>query len=82
MDSALLEKSVEHTIEKLNKLKINEELASELKWCLGSYRFDHNPDGLKMKSMLALELLKEAKSKSSRSVSKKLIADLEKAIVN
>ena len=59
MDSALLEKSVEHTIEKLNKLKINEKLAAELKWCLGSYRFDHNPDGLKMKSMLALELLKE-----------------------
>ena len=82
MELALLEKSVEHTIEKLNKLKINEDLAAELQWCLGSYRFDHNPDGLKKKSLLALALLKDVKEKSSRSVSKRLIADLEKAIVN
>ena len=82
MESALLEKSVENTIAKLSKLKISEGLTAELEWCLGSYRYDNNPEGLKMKSKLALDLLKEAKEKSSRSVSKKLITDLEKAIVN
>lgn len=82
MESSLLEKSVENTVAKLNKLKISGGLTAELEWCLGSYRFNNNPDGLNMKSKLALNLLKEVKEKSSRSVSKKLITVLEKAIVN
>jgi len=73
-----LEKTVELALEKLSKLKVNEQLVSELKWCLESYRADHNPVGLIEKCRIALEFLKDQKDKNSRLVSKKLIADLEK----
>lgn len=73
-----LEKTVELALEKLEKLKGNEQLASELKWCLESYRADQNPVGLIEKCRVALELLKDRREKNSRLVSKKLIADLEK----
>jgi hypothetical protein len=73
-----LEKTVELALEKLLRLKVNNQLISELEWCLGSYKADRNPVGLIEKSREALELLKEQKEKSSRTVSKKLIDDLEK----
>jgi hypothetical protein len=73
-----LEKTVELTLGKLVKLKVNDQVVSELEWCLGSYKADKNPVGLIEKSRKALELLKEQKEKSSRAVSKKLIQDLEK----
>lgn len=73
-----LEKTVESALGKLTKLKVNDQVVSELEWCLGSYRADQNPVGLIEKSRRALELLKEQKEKNSRAVSKKLIQDLEK----
>ncbi|MBD8487560.1 hypothetical protein IFO69_02255 [Echinicola sp. CAU 1574] len=76
-----LEKTVEATVEKLQKLKIEDQLVSELEWCLGSYRFDSNPVGLIEKSSLALGALKAEKEKNSRAVSKKLLEDLEKVAV-
>lgn len=73
-----LEKTVETALGKLSKLKVNDQIVSELEWCLGSYKADHNPVGLIEKSRKALEVLKEQREKSSRAVSKKLIEDLEK----
>jgi len=73
-----IEKTVELALDKLAKLKVNDQLISELKWCLESYRADRNPVGLIEKSRIALEFLKEKKEKNSRAVSKQLIADLEK----
>lgn len=73
-----LEKTVEATVEKLQKLKIQDQLIAELQWCLGSYRYDQNPIGLIEKSSAALGALKAEKEKNSRAVSKKLLADLEK----
>ena len=73
-----LEKTVETALGKLSKLKVNDQIVSELEWCLGSYKADQNPVGLIEKSRKALEVLKEEREKSSRAVSKKLIEDLEK----
>jgi len=78
MNPNTLEKTVEATVEKLQKLKIEDQLVSELQWCLGSFRFDSNPIGLIEKSYAALGALKEVKKQNSRAVSKKLIEDLEK----
>ncbi len=82
MKTALLEKTVENTIEKLSKLKADEALVAELEWCLGSYKFDQNPIGLIEKSQLALEVLKTKKEENSRAVSQKLLQDLEKITLN
>ncbi|MDN3670144.1 hypothetical protein QWY93_12490 [Echinicola jeungdonensis] len=81
MQTSKLEKTVESVVEKLQKLKVNDHLVSELQWCLGSYRNDNNPSGLLEKGNIALVLLKQVKEKNSRSVSKKLIEDLEKAVI-
>ncbi|WP_194777797.1 hypothetical protein [Pararhodonellum marinum] len=77
-----LEKTVETTLEKLEKLKIESSLAAELAWCFRSYEYDGNPVGLIEKSQKALEVLKEAREKNSKAVSKKLIEDLEKVALN
>ena len=66
--------------EKLESLGIEEQLVSELEWCLGSYASDHNPAGLYEKTGTALDVLKEFKKSNPRKVSKKLIDDVEKAI--
>jgi len=75
-----IEKATLAAQEKLQKLKGNEKLIAELEWCLGSYRHDQNPEGLLKKGKEALKALKAQKKKSDRSVSKKLIEDLEKAL--
>lgn len=82
MKKDTLEKTVENTIVKLNQLKLNDTLAAELQWCLGSYRHDNNPDGLLEKSQMALALLKDKKEKNSKAVSRKLIDDLEKLTID
>lgn len=73
-----LEKTVESALGKLSQLKVNDQIVSELEWCLNSYKADQNPVGLIEKTRKALEVLKEQKERSSRAVSKKLIEDLEK----
>ncbi|GGZ26729.1 hypothetical protein GCM10007049_19310 [Echinicola pacifica] len=76
-----IEKTVVATVDKLQKLKIEQNLIEELQWCLGSYRNDQNPCGLVEKSALAYEALKALKETNSRAVSKKLLEDLEKIAV-
>ncbi|QDH79586.1 hypothetical protein FKX85_11270 [Echinicola soli] len=78
MKTLTLEKTVEATVEKLQRLKIQDQLIAELQWCLGSFRNDQNPAGLIEKSSVALEALRAEKERNSRAVSKKLIEDLEK----
>ncbi|UCS91476.1 hypothetical protein KZP23_11945 [Echinicola marina] len=81
MKTVALEKTVEATVEKLQKLKVEDQLIAELEWCLGSYRYDSNPSGLIEKSGVALTTLKAVKEKNSRAVSKKLLDDLEKVAI-
>lgn len=73
-----LEKTVVSTLEKLEKLKLDEKLHAELSWCLKSYESDNNPVGVIEKCKKALELFKEKRKENSKIVSKKLIEDLEK----
>jgi len=75
-----MEKTVAEAIKKLDKLKVGDSLAAELSWCWVSYKNDNNPVGVIEKSQKALEILQEVKTKNSKSVSKKLIEDLQKAL--
>lgn len=74
-----IEKACTEAKDKLTALNIEEQLVSEIEWCLGSYANDGNPEGLVQKGKEALEALKKYKESNPRKVSKKLIDDLSKA---
>lgn len=80
MNAEKVEKTITETIQKLEKLKLNDTLVSELSYCWGSFKSDNNPVGVIEKGRKAVEVLKEAREKNSKAVSKKLIEDLEKAL--
>lgn len=80
MNAEKVEKTITETIQKLEKLKLNDTLVSELSYCWVSFKSDNNPVGVIEKGRKALELLKESREKNSKAVSKKLIEDLEKAL--
>ena len=67
--------------QKLNKEEYN-DLQSKLEWCLGSYDFDKNPEGLFECGIKSLDTLKKVKTKEPRKVTKKVIDGLEKAILS
>ena len=67
--------------QKLNKKEFN-NIQSKLEWCLGSYEYDKNPEGLFEYSIKSLDTLKKVKSKEPRKVTKKVIDGLEKAILS
>jgi hypothetical protein len=75
-----LEKMIPDVIQKLEKLKLGDSLAAELSWCWVSFKNDSNPAGVVEKSEKAIALLKEAREKNARAVSKKLIEDFEKSL--
>jgi hypothetical protein len=70
----------EQVLGKLQSLNIEAGLQADIQWCLGSYRHDKNPVGLYEMGHKALPVLKAAAEKNKKSVSAKLIADLEKAL--
>ena len=76
----LLEQSSEDALKTLKTLGIEQQLQSELEWCLGSYRFDRNPSGLYEVAGRALTVLNAEKAKKTKGVTVKLIGDLEKAL--
>jgi hypothetical protein len=82
MSVKISEKTILSTLEKLEKLKLDETLHAELSWCWNSYKFDNNPEGVIEKSKEALGLLKAKREENSRAVAKKLVEDLEKISVN
>ena len=76
----LLEQASEEALRKLQSLGIEQQLQSELEWCLGSYRFDGNPSGLYEVAGRVLTVLNSEKAKKTKGVTVKLIGDLEKAL--
>jgi hypothetical protein len=76
----LLEQASEEALRKLQSLGIEQQLQSELEWCLGSYRFDGNPSGLSEVAGRVLIVLNGEKGKKTKGVTVKLIGDLEKAL--
>lgn len=73
-----VEKVCTEAKEKMIALGIEEQLVSEIEWCLGSYAADGNPSGLFEKAGDALMALKKFKKANPKKVTKKLIDDLEK----
>jgi hypothetical protein len=76
----LLEQASDEALKKLQALGIEQQLQSELEWCLGSYRFDRNPSGLYEVAGRVLIVLNEEKARKTKGVTVKLIGDLEKAL--
>lgn len=76
----LLETASEEALKKLQALGIEQQLQSELEWCIGSYRYDRNPSGLYEVAGRALTVLNAEKEKKTKGVTAKLIGDLEKAL--
>ncbi|NCB46718.1 hypothetical protein EOM81_06850 [bacterium] len=64
---------------KLN-LAAHADLRAKLDYCIGSYDFDKNPEGLYQYGKLTLEALKKFKAKNPRKVNKKIIDNLEQAL--
>ncbi len=75
-----IEKVSEQVLSKLQALNLEAGLQADIQWCLGSYRHDKNPVGLFEMGRKAVPVLKAAAEKNKKSVSAKLIADLEKAL--
>ncbi|MFT5640161.1 MAG: hypothetical protein ACI9A7_000256 [Cyclobacteriaceae bacterium] len=75
-----IEKALVAAKDKMSDLGIEEQLVSEIEWCLGSYAHDGNPEGLLQKVEEATLTLVKFKKTNSRKVSKKLIDDLEKVL--
>ncbi len=67
-------------LDKLKSLNVEPQLQSDINWCLGSYRNDHNPVGLYATSKKALAVFTSIKEKNTRAISAKLIADIQKVL--
>lgn len=80
MNAEKMGKVVAEVIGKLEKIK-QTELASELSWCWVSFQNDGNPVGVTEKAAKALDAFKAAREGNSKAVAKKLVEDLEKALV-
>ncbi|MFO7656243.1 MAG: hypothetical protein R6W78_04185 [Bacteroidales bacterium] len=59
----------------------HDEIKSKLEFVIGSYEFDKNPVGLVEFGQKALVLLSDAKKKNPKKIAKKVIADLETALM-
>jgi len=77
-----IEKSCEDALESLKTLGLDTQLQSDLEWCLGSYKADHNAAGLFEMADRALKVFAAEKEKKTKGVTAKLIGDLEKALKN
>ena len=77
-----IEQLSEQILDKLKALDVDPQLQADIDWCLGSYRYDHNPEGLYATSEKALSVFNETKAKNARAVSAKLIADIEKILAS
>ncbi|MCZ8356151.1 MAG: hypothetical protein O9340_15535 [Cyclobacteriaceae bacterium] len=62
----------------LEKLQLAPALRNDIEWCLGSYRHDHNPAGLLEKLHEASNILEKIKKEKPKSVTAKLLSDLQK----
>ena len=77
--SQIIEAASETSLNKLRELDIDQQLQSEIEWCLASYRADGNPIGLYDMVERTITALKPELAKKRKGVTAKLISDLEKA---
>ena len=77
---APIAKVTQTILEKLKALDIEQQLQSDIAWCLGSYSHDNNPVGLYEVAAKALVILKIENAKKTKGITTKMIADIEKAL--
>jgi hypothetical protein len=75
-----IEKVCVESLKKLQELGIEQQLQSDIEWCLGSYRHDKNPSGLYEMAARTLTVLQGEKSKKTKGVTAKMITDLESVL--
>src|SRR5258708_38758010 len=73
-------KVAESVIQKMEELNLDQKLQSEIQWCLGSYKNDHNPVGLLEKMGEALALFKSELAKKTKGITAKFVGDIEKVL--
>lgn len=76
----LIEKACTEALKKLQALGVEQQLQSDLEWCLGSYQHDKNPSGLYEMGARALTVFQQEKAKKTKGITPKLITDLEAAL--
>jgi len=70
----------EASLAKLNQLGIEQELQSEINWCLGSFQNDGNPVGLFQMAERSLIIFKSELAKKTKGVTAALVSNIEKAL--
>jgi hypothetical protein len=75
-----VEKVTEEVLRKLQELGIEQQLQSDIEWCLGSYRADGNPVGLFEMLERSITVFNAEKAKKTKGITAKLIGDLEKVV--
>jgi hypothetical protein len=77
---APIAKVTQTILEKLKALNIEQQLQSDIAWCLGSYSYDNNPIGLYEVATKALVILKIENAKKTKGITAKMITDIEKTL--
>lgn len=75
-----IDKACKTALLKLKELNIDDQLQSEIQWCLGSYENDKNPTGLYHMAKRALAIFSVELASKTIGVTAKLVSDLEKAV--
>lgn len=75
-----IEAATETALAKLRDLNIDQQLQSEIEWCLASYRGDGNPVGLYEMVERSVSNFKQELARKSKGVTAKFIGELEKAL--
>lgn len=75
-----IEKACFESLKKLQELGIEQQLQSDIEWCLGSYQNDLNPSGLYEMAARTLTVFQTEKSRKTKGVTAKMITDLENAL--
>lgn len=70
----------ESILDKLQTLGVESGLQSDIVWCLGSYKHDHNPVGLMESAKKAVVVLKAELAKKTKGITAKFISDLENSL--
>ncbi len=70
----------EDVLSTLKKLNIEQQLQTDIEWCLGSYHADKNPIGLFDMVNRALPILKTELARKTKGVTAKLIGNLEQVV--
>lgn len=75
-----IEKVTEEALKTLQTLGLDQQLQSDLAWCLGSYRSDKNPVGLYDTLERVLVIFNAEKAKKTKGLTVKQVGNLEKVL--